>query len=308
MKYFVTTFNGAEEIVEKEIKGVKHKGFLITEKKPSENLKSIIRTGIYLKHFKFKDLKDYKKQIKDIKFPIQEPFAVYCERFGNHKFSSKDIEVETASFIKGKVNLTDPKTIIYVLIRNNSCLIGIDLYKRRLDKRDYRIKPHPNALNSSLAFITLKFSNYNKNKSLLDPFCGSGVIPIEAALLGAKKVYASDNQYYCVEGTNVNSKVAKVKITTSKTLVQDLDKKFKKDSFDFIVTDPPIATIYGLKAVLPLYKLFIERANHLLKKQGTLTIITTRPDPFLDPIKYFKLKKELVIDKNNQRYHILVFK
>ncbi len=311
MEYFVTTFQGAEDIVERElnVKAKKYKGLLTFDTKPNEDLKSVIRAGIFLKYFEFKDLKDYKKQIKDIKFPkIKEPFAILCERFGNHKFSSKDIEILTAEKIKAKVDLINPETLIYVLIRNNTCLIGIDLFKKRLDKRDYRIKPHPNILNSALAFIALKFSDYKPNKKLLDPFCGSGIIPIEAALIGSKQVFAADNQYYCIEATRINSKVADIGIKASQTQIKDLDKKFKKSSFDFIITDPPIATIYGLKAVEPLYSLFFKKAFFLLKKNATLTIITTRPDPFLYPLSNFKLIKQLILDKNNLKYHILVFK
>jgi len=309
MKYFVTCFPGSEEIVEKEIKGTKHNGFLTTTKKPSPKLKSIIRAGIFFKYFKFKDIKEYKKQIKDIKFPkIENTFAVYCERFGNHKFSSKNIEIATATKIKGKVSLESPETLIYVLVKNNECLIGIDLYKKRLDKRDYRIKPHPNALNSSIAFIALKFSDYIPKKTLLDPFCGSGIIPIEAALLKGKEIYASDNQYYCIESTSINSKIAKVKFNISKTPINDLDKKFKKSFFDFIITDPPIATFHGLRGVEYLYKEFLEKAFLLLKPKGVLTIITVRPKPLIEEPGKFKLKKQLILDKNNLKYHILVFK
>ena len=299
MKYFLTTFEGAEDLIE----GTKHKGFLISNKKPSENLKSIVRAGIYLKHFKFKSLNDYKKQIKDIEFPIKEPFAVLCERFGNHKFSSKDIEIETANKIKGKVDLDSPKTLVYVLIKDNSCLIGIDLFQKRLDKRDYRVKPHPNQLNSAIAFLALKFSKFTSKKSLLDPFCGSGIIPIEAALIGSKKVFASDNQYWCIEATKINSKIVKTKINISQKEIKDLDKKV-----DFIVTDPPIATVRGLNAVKPLYKEFLKKAFTLLNPKGTLTIITTRPQPLLEETGKFKLKKELVLDKNNLKYYVLVFK
>ncbi|MAF50818.1 MAG: hypothetical protein CMH64_01880 [Nanoarchaeota archaeon] len=306
MKYFATTFIGAEEIVEKELKlkAIKQKGFLIFNKKPKETLKSVVRAGIYLKHFNFKDLKEYKKQISDLEFPIKKDFAVYCERYGKHKFASKDIEIETANQIDEKVNLESPETLVYVLIKEDSCLIGIDLFKRRLDKRSYRIKPHPNQLNSSIANIALKFSNFTSKKTLLDPFCGSGIIPIEAALLKGE-VYASDNQYYCIESTSINSKIAKVKINVSKTEIKELNKK---SFFDFLVTDPPIATIRGLKGILPLYDLFFEKSFDLLKKKGTLTIITTRPQPLQEEIKNFKLKKQLILDKNNLKYYILVFK
>lgn len=312
MKYFVTTFEGAEDIVEKEIKeklkikSEKHKGFLILDKKEKlEDLKSIIKAGIYLKHFKVKDLKDYKKQIKDIDFSlIEDTFAVHCERLGNHKFSSKEIEITTAEKIKTKVDLTSPKTIVSIKIRDEDCLIGIDLFHKSLDKRDYRVKPHPNALNSAIAYIGLKFSDYNSKSSLLDFFCGSGVIPIEAALLGGKEVYALDNQYYCVEATNINSKIAGVKFNVSKTKLEDIKLRKK---FDFIVTDPPIATFRGLNDIYHLYDTMFEKAFSLLKPKGILTIITTRPQPLIEDSGKFKLKKQLILDKNNLKYYVLVF-
>ena len=308
MKYFVTTFEGAEDIVKKETKGTEHKGFLILAKKPSEDLRSIIRAGIYLKHFKIKDLKDYKKQIKDIDFSfIKEEFAVYCERFGDHKFSSKEIEIATAEKIKAKVNLTSPKTLVYVKIKNGECLIGIDLYKKRIDKRGYRVKPHPNSLNSAIAYIGLNFSDYKPSNSLLDFFCGSGVIPIEAALMKGKEVFATDNQYYCIEATSINSKVAGVKLNISKTKLEDINKKFKK-KFDFIVTDPPIATFRGLNDIYHLYDIMFEKAFAILKPKGTFIIITARPKPLIEEPGKFKLKKQLILDKDNLKYYILVFK
>ncbi|MBS3157523.1 methyltransferase [Candidatus Woesearchaeota archaeon] len=315
MKYFVTTFEGAEDIVEKEIKErvkakiEKQKGFLILDKKEDlENLRSIVRTGVYLKHFKVKDLKDYKKQIKDIDFSfINEEFAVYCERLGNHKFSSKEIEIATAEKIKAKVNLTSPKVLVYIKIRDEDCLIGTDLFQKRIDKPDYRIKPHPNSLNSAIAYIGLNFSEYKPKNSILDFFCGSGIIPIEAALMGGKEVYASDNQYYCTEAASINSKVAGVKINLSKTKLEDINKKFKK-KFDFIVTDPPIATFRGLNDIYYLYDIMFEKAFTLLKPKGTFTIITTRPQPLIEDSGKFKLKKQLILDKNSLKYYILIFK
>ena len=66
--------------------------------------------------------------------------------------------------------------------------------------------------------------------------------------------------------------------------------------------------VYELRGVLPLYSLFLEKADYLLKDKGKLTIITARPQPFLEPLKKFKLEKQLIIDKNNLKYYILVFK
>ena len=51
-----------------------------------------------------------------------------------------------------------------------------------------------------------------------------------------------------------------------------------------------------------------EKAFTLLKPKGTFTIITTRPQPLIEDSGKFKLKKQLILDKNSLKYYILIFK
>jgi len=82
-----------------------------------------------------------------------------------------------------KVFLEDPDLIVRVEVIDNVAIVGIDTTgKRALFKRGWRVFHHRASLKSSTAFLMLLLSEWNKNELLLDPFTGSGTIPIEAAL------------------------------------------------------------------------------------------------------------------------------
>lgn len=52
-----------------------------------------------------------------------------------------------------------------------------------MHKRWWRIYNHPAHLNATIACAMVKLSRWRPEESLLDPMCGSGTIPIEAALM-----------------------------------------------------------------------------------------------------------------------------
>jgi len=108
-------------------------------------------------------------------------FRVSCKRVGSHDFSSQEIEDEIGKLIDLKCDLINPDVIFYVYIYNNMCYLGIDFSGFDLSKRDYRIFAMPSSLKATIAYALTRISGY-KDGVLLDPFCGSGEIPIEAAM------------------------------------------------------------------------------------------------------------------------------
>ncbi len=118
-------------------------------------------------------------------------FKLSCRRKGDHGFSSQDIASEAGGIIKQKVGadvgLEDPDIPVYLYIRDDSCVLGIDCAGIELSKREYRIFSQHNTIKSSLAALLLRIGEYTPGMVLLDPFCGSGTIPIEAALYASKK-------------------------------------------------------------------------------------------------------------------------
>ena len=69
-----------------------------------------------------------------------------------------------------------------IFIAGHKGMVGSAIF-RLLDKRGYRNKIHRAMLNESLAAGLIMMSNWNKVDPLYDLMCGSGTIPIEAALI-----------------------------------------------------------------------------------------------------------------------------
>jgi putative N6-adenine-specific DNA methylase len=75
-----------------------------------------------------------------------------------------------------------PQLIIVRLVRDE-CTISLDTSGEALHRRGYRQATAKAPLRETLAAAMLLASSWEVTAPLLDPFCGSGTIPIEAALL-----------------------------------------------------------------------------------------------------------------------------
>ena len=73
---------------------------------------------------------------------------------------------------------------IQVALLNDIATLTIDTSGTGLHKRGYRQEAGEAPLKETLAAAMVQLSYWNKERVLLDPFCGSGTIPIEAAMIG----------------------------------------------------------------------------------------------------------------------------
>jgi putative N6-adenine-specific DNA methylase len=73
---------------------------------------------------------------------------------------------------------------IEVALLKDVATITIDTSGQGLHKRGYRIDQGEAPLKETLAAALVSLTNWNPDKPFIDPFCGSGTIPIEAALIG----------------------------------------------------------------------------------------------------------------------------
>jgi 23S rRNA G2445 N2-methylase RlmL len=73
---------------------------------------------------------------------------------------------------------------VEVAIREDAALLTIDTTGAGLHKRGYRAAAGPAPLKETLAAAMVQLSFWKSDRPLIDPFCGSGTIPIEAALIG----------------------------------------------------------------------------------------------------------------------------
>lgn len=72
-----------------------------------------------------------------------------------------------------------------VFIYKDEVTIALDTSGESLHKRGYRKLISKAPVSETLAAAILLLSPWNKDRILVDPFCGSGTFPIEAAMIGA---------------------------------------------------------------------------------------------------------------------------
>lgn len=88
-----------------------------------------------------------------------------------------DQELETAN------DARTPAQLFVVRIVDDQCEISADTSGELLHRRGYRQEIGKAPLRETLAAAILLASGWRPSESLMDPLCGSGTIPIEAALL-----------------------------------------------------------------------------------------------------------------------------
>ena len=350
MKAIAITHKGTEDIAALEIKElikatskINETVVLFEPKKIIDlctlayKVQSIIKVICLFDEFKiqtdFNDiLKIIEKRIKKINFDKwldkSKSFKVLCKHLTNDNFSSQDIEKETGAFIinsikekkayEQKVDLENPDLIFYVYIFNEKCYLGIDFCGFDLSKRDYKVFSSASDIKGTIAYSLLRIIGYKKQKKLLDPFCSSGVIPIEAALYsrGAlnyyrkddfaflklkpfekqdfeqfftkfnKKedktkplIFASDQQLYHIRSAKKNAKIAAV---NKEIEFSRADLEWLDTRFDKneidLIAAKPMFSKYDLKRTKKTYDEFFYAAKYILSEKGKIALISRLAD------------------------------
>jgi putative N6-adenine-specific DNA methylase len=77
-----------------------------------------------------------------------------------------------------------PRYVIEVALHNDIATLTIDTTGYSLHKRGYRKLVTEAPLKETMAAAMVLLSRWRSDRPLYDPFCGSGTIPIEAAMIG----------------------------------------------------------------------------------------------------------------------------
>ncbi|HLP79980.1 MAG TPA: methyltransferase [Acidobacteriota bacterium] len=193
----------------------------------------------------------------------------------------------------------------------------IDAATENLSKREYRIFVNATALRATVAASLYWFAGAKPKHVILDPFSGSGTIAIEASLAAAhksphfyrksqfntiydesviqKKLAALDKDEvdaessprilaYDILGKNVDSAKKNAKIAGvlkfahyARVEVDWIDLKVG-DEVDRIITAPPqYSSSMDPAGIDKLYRQLFHRAKEVLKKSGSITILTNQP-------------------------------
>ncbi|HHX13320.1 MAG TPA: class I SAM-dependent RNA methyltransferase [Clostridiales bacterium] len=127
---------------------------------------------------------------KDGKFWVTKASSINSKLFSPSDIQSimKKAMVERLKSVY-KVDWFEESGISYplrVTIHKDEVTVSIDTSGVSLHKRGYRKLISKAPITETLAAALVMLTPWNKDRILVDPFCGSGTIPIEAALIGAR--------------------------------------------------------------------------------------------------------------------------
>ncbi len=83
----------------------------------------------------------------------------------------------------GDEEAANPSQLVVVHLSHNHCTVSVDSSGELLHRRGYRQAVAKAPLRETLAAALLLAAPWDTATPLIDPFCGSGTVPIEAALL-----------------------------------------------------------------------------------------------------------------------------
>ena len=95
---------------------------------------------------------------------------------------------------------------IRVAFMKDVATIGIDTSGVSLHKRGYRKMTVKAPITETLASALIMLTPWNKDRILVDPFCGSGTFPIEAAMMAAKIAPGMNRSFTAETWTNLIGK------------------------------------------------------------------------------------------------------
>lgn len=126
-------------------------------------------------------------------FDVKQTISINALAFKNDAFNNsgfialkvKDAIVDQfrkKTGIRPSVDKVNPDIILDVLIFKDQCTFSIDSSGESLHRRGYRDSGHRAPLNEVLAAGMVLLSGWDLQTPLIDPFCGTGTILVEAAL------------------------------------------------------------------------------------------------------------------------------
>jgi tRNA (guanine6-N2)-methyltransferase len=214
-------------------------------------------------------------------------FAVRCRRRGDHRFRSPDVERAIGSVLVDRyrcpVNLEEPEITVRVEIAGSTVDLGVLLTPSELDRRFHWLYRPRVTLSTVTAFALLRLAEADRaGGALLDPFCGSGTIPVEAASQGVGPFFASDISPEAVAGTRANLGINGMAERVSVRCLDATDtRRFVRAWADRgitrIVCNPPYGVRLGRKIAFgPFYRAILEGAARILPAEGLLVMMSSR--------------------------------
>jgi putative N6-adenine-specific DNA methylase len=255
------------------ISAITHKGF---EDVCSEEIKGLLKTGSVVDgrfvEFEIEDVKDLLrlyytsqssefillklsegKTVREAMSGVDESvvqwigdetsFVVKCERETEVE-DVQSIESEIGDKIKSmtgaRFTFKNPELRVIIYVTEEKTVIGIDFAVIDLSKRQHKIYKSNVSLKGTLAFCLYRLAE--SPRFVLDPFCGSGEIILEAALYESKKpvnFFQKDELAFVSNPKFDNLALEK--------FFSVIDKKEKKQDIKLLATDKQLRHVMSVK-------------------------------------------------------------
>jgi len=181
--------------------------------------------------------------------------------------------------VKAQVNLTTPKNSFFGVLTENRFVFGLKMAEippksfigRRPQRRPFF---HPTALSAKLARCMVNLAKPKTGELVLDPFCGTASLLVEAGLIGCR-VLGFDAQRRMIKGSMRN--LAYYGVKSEGMIVADA-RRLPIKEVDCIVTDPPYgrsATTLGLTTE-QIVKDFLFAAQESIQKGHRICIASPK--------------------------------
>ena len=319
------TFQGLEEILAEELTTLGANGIQIGRRmvsftgdkrmmyKANFCLRTAIRILKPIKNFTAKDADEVYNQIQAIPWEeyldVNKTFAidavVFSEEFRHSKFVSYKVKDAIVDYFRKKtgkrpsVRINNPDVLLNIHIAQTTCTLSLDSSGESLHRRGYRQEQVDAPLNEVLAAGMLLMTGWRGECDLIDPMCGSGTIPIEAALIARNiapgvfrkgfafekwvdfdsemfdEIYNDDSQEreftHKIYGYDNNPKANEIATHNIKAAGVSKDVTLKLQPFQqfeqpqeksIIVMNPPYGERISTNDLLGLYQMIGERLKH----------------------------------------------
>jgi tRNA (guanine10-N2)-dimethyltransferase len=249
------------------------------------------------------DIKDFERLLSDLALTITRPFAGRAKKVHGgcnerNPCSQKEFEHTIGDMIDGPVSLDHPEVEYRAILSEDRCYFGKVLFSfdrgsfdsRNPGKRDFF---HPGVMMPRMARTLVNLAYARPQDILLDPFCGTGGILIEAELL-AMHAIGSDFDPLMVQGSTRNLKGASLMVADATQL------PFSDHSIDTVVTDFPYGQSVCIRKTDTMDQLYAASLDEIRRvlKPGRRAVVVTHRD-----ISAIASRSMTVLETHDQRVH-----
>lgn len=246
---------------------------------------------VEIKQFTIRHEDDLYKRCLDINwtdyFTIDKTFAVkgaiFSDFFKHSQLPFLKVKDAIADTFRRKfderpnVNIKTPQVMFDLYINKDLVTISLNTSGTPLFQRGYRQSAGEAPLNEVVAAGLIRLSGWDRKSTFLDPFCGSGTILIEAAMLAAGIPSNIERQHYAFKNfKNYDESIWNEIVEAVNQRVTKLDCKIIGSDIDADMVTKTRRNLRGLP-IGRLVETSVNAFNELKKPDETGFMITNPP-------------------------------